>query len=45
MDYISINELSGKWDISKRRIQTLCREGRIHGAIQVGDMWIIPETV
>lgn len=45
MDYISINELSGKWDISKRRIQTLCREGRIHGAIQVGNMWIIPENV
>ncbi len=32
MDYLSIQEFTDKWKISKRRIQTLCKEGRINGA-------------
>lgn len=44
MEYISIQDVSDKWNISKRRIQILCREGRIDGAKVVGNMWLVPEN-
>ena len=43
MDYLSIKQLSEKWGISKRRIQTLCSTGRIPGAKKVGYSWNIPD--
>lgn len=43
MAYLSIRQISEKWGISKRRIQTLCSEGRIPGAIRVDYSWVIPE--
>ena len=43
MDYLSIQDVSYKWNISKRRIQVLCCEGRINGAKRIGNMWVIPE--
>ena len=43
MDYLSVQEYSKKWNISKRRIQVLCKEGRINGAKMIGNMWVIPE--
>lgn len=42
MDYLPIQELANKWNISKRRIQFLCREGRIDGAKMIGNMWVVP---
>jgi len=42
MDYISAEEAAEKWGISKRRVQTLCSEGRIKGAMKVGMVWVIP---
>lgn len=44
MEYLPIQELSGKWNISKRRIQVLCKEGRIFGAKMIGNMWVVPEN-
>lgn len=39
------NERDGKkWDISRRRVTTLCAEGRIEGAILKGNTWLIPEN-
>ena len=32
MDYMTISEAATKWNISNRRIQTLCSQGRIPGA-------------
>jgi hypothetical protein len=43
-DYLSIREMATKWDISVRRIQVLCREGRIKGATLIGNMWLIPSN-
>lgn len=45
MEYLSIKQVSEKWGISKRRIQTLCSENRIPGAMRVGTYWAIPENV
>lgn len=42
MDYLPVQEFSNKWNISKRRIQILCKEGRIEGAKMIGNMWAIP---
>ena len=42
MKYLSIKETSEKWGISSRRIQKLCAENRISGAIRIGNYWAIP---
>ena len=42
MEYLSIKQTSEKWGISVRRIQVLCSEGSIPGAIKIGSYWAIP---
>lgn len=42
MKYMTIKEASKKWDITVRRIQVLCSEGRIQGATRFGRAWAIP---
>jgi Fic family protein len=44
MKYLTIKEVAQNWNISKRRIRTLCSEGRIEGAKRMGWMWSIPEN-
>lgn len=44
MSYISASQASQKWKISQRRVQILCVEGRIDGALKIGSFWAIPET-
>lgn len=41
-DFITIKEAAEKWDITARRIQVLCSEGRIEGAVKFGRDWAIP---
>ena len=33
--------MAEKWNISSRRIQVLCKEGRIEGAVYKYDRWLI----
>lgn len=42
MDYVSIKQIAEKWGISKRRVQLLCAEERIPGAVRIGNYWAIP---
>lgn len=42
MEYKSIREIADEWGISKRRIQVLCSENRIEGAVRIGYSWAIP---
>ena len=42
MEYISITQAAEKWGITPRRIQVLCKEKRIPGAIRIGYVWAIP---
>ena len=44
MELLTTSEMSKKWDISRRRVTTLCAEGRIEGAILKGNTWLIPEN-
>lgn len=45
MEYLSVRQIAEKWDISRRRVQVLCTEGRIKGIMRVGNMWVIPADV
>lgn len=42
MEYLSIRQTAEKWRISKRRIQILCAQNRISGAIKIDSSWAIP---
>lgn len=44
MEYLPVQDFSDRWNISKRRIQVLCKERRIDGAKMIGNMWVIPEN-
>lgn len=43
MKYISAIEVAERWNLSRRRVITLCNSGRIEGAQKAGATWIIPE--
>ena len=45
MELITTTEMAEKWNISRRRIATLCKEGRIEGAILKGHTWLVPSDV
>ena len=42
MNYMTISEAAQKWNLSVRRVQTLCNTGRIPGAERLGYCWAIP---
>lgn len=41
MELLTTSEIAKIWDISARRVQMLCKEGRIDGAVFKG-IWLIP---
>lgn len=44
MGFLTTVEMSEKWNITRRRIAELCKEGRIDGAVLKGKTWLIPEN-
>lgn len=42
--YMTASQAAKKWNISQRRVQVLCAEGRIDGVFKLGDAWAIPKT-
>lgn len=44
MDYITTKEAAEKWGISDRRVLQFCNEGRIDGAVKMGNTWLIPKS-
>lgn len=42
MEYFTTSEMAEIWKISRRRVTTFCREGRIEGAVLKGKTWLIP---
>lgn len=42
--YISVSDAAEKFNISKRRVQLLCEQGRIEGANRMSGVWLIPEN-
>ena len=43
MEYMTIAEAAKKWNISRRRVQTLCSQNRIPGLDRLGAVWMIPK--
>lgn len=43
MDYLKIEDIAQMWGISVRRVQSLCAQGRIRGAVRFGRDWMIPQ--
>ncbi len=42
MEFMTTKEAVEKWNISERRIRQLLQDGRIDGAVKVGNSWNIP---
>ena len=43
MDYMTAKEAAEKWAITPRRVQVLCAQGKILGAVRFGVTWSIPK--
>ena len=43
IEYITTHETADKWGITARRVQLLCSQGRIEGAIKKSSVWLIPQ--
>lgn len=43
MDYMTTKDFSVEWGITDRRILQYCNDGRIQGAVKMGNTWLIPK--
>ena len=43
MKYLTVAEISKKWNIAERSVRDYCSKGRVIGAILDGKTWLIPE--
>lgn len=44
MEFLTTTEMAKKWNISRRRIAALCKDGRIEGAVLKGKTWLVPSA-
>ncbi len=42
MEYMTVRAAAAKWNLSERRLQTICYEGKIEGVVKFGHSWAIP---
>lgn len=42
MEYLTVQEMAGRWNLSKRTVQQLCAAGRFPGARKFTRAWGIP---
>ena len=43
MDLITVKQAAEKWGVTPRRVQGLCKDGKIKGAVRWERTWMIPE--
>ena len=41
-EFMTASQAAKKWNISQRRVQVLCMNGRIGGVFKLGEKWAIP---
>ena len=41
---MTVQETAGKWGVTSRQVQILCKDKRISGATKLSRIWIIPDT-
>ncbi|MEG3071317.1 MAG: type I restriction-modification system subunit M N-terminal domain-containing protein [Candidatus Syntrophopropionicum ammoniitolerans] len=44
MNYITTKEAANKWGLTPRRVQALCKQGKIPGVCRLGWAWAIPKN-
>lgn len=42
-ELMTTNEAAELWGITTRRVQVLCDNGQVKGAVRMGRTWIIPK--
>ena len=42
VEYVNVSEAASKMGVSVRRVQQMCKNGEISGAIKKGRSWLIP---
>ena len=42
-ELMTTTEAAELWGISMRRVQILCENGKVNGAVRMGRTWIIPK--
>lgn len=42
-EYITVKELSEKWGVTKRRVNMCINDGRVPGAVRMGNIWLVPK--
>ncbi len=43
MEFMTVTQAGEMWGISSRQVQTLCRKGKVPGAVRFAGTWAIPE--
>jgi excisionase family DNA binding protein len=41
-EFLTIKEIAERWEVTPRRVQKMCADGRIPGAEKFGRDWAIP---
>ena len=44
-EYITIKELAERWEVTPRRIQKMCADGKLPGVKKFGRDWAVPANV
>ena len=44
MDYMTLKEAAEKWGVTPRRVNYYGARERIHGAVKMAGVWLIPKT-
>ena len=44
LEWMTPQQAAEKWGITDRRIQALCVNGQINGAVRLGRGWLIPKS-
>lgn len=44
MEYMTIKQAAQSWGIKERQVQTLCKNGRVEGAVRFNRVWAIPRS-
>lgn len=45
MDFMTVKEAAGKWELTERMVKYYCKAGRFLGAIKIFGVWLIPKEV
>ena len=42
MEYMTTSQKAAEWGVSRRLVSKYCADGRIEGAMHIGNTWLVP---